>query len=65
MCTHIKMDAECNETTLAVSFDQCHEDFMILENDVKFIPKLVLEKHKSSSSKRNKDRNGISDLQLV
>ena len=33
--------------------------------DVAFIPKPVLDKHKSSSSKRNKDRYGINDLQLV
>ena len=28
MCMYIKMDAECNETTLAISFDEFHEDVM-------------------------------------
>ena len=30
MLIRIKMDAECNETTLSISFDRFHKDFEIL-----------------------------------
>ena len=33
---HIKMDAECNETTPAISFLQFHEDYeMFTKNNIK------------------------------
>ena len=46
--------------------DQSHEDLMrFLKQNIKFIPETFLDKHKSASLKRNKDRYGINDFQLV
>ena len=54
-----KFDAECNETTPAISIDRFHKDSKMF---AKMSSKNSLEHPKSSSLKRNKDRYGISDL---